>query len=173
MQIKPVDQGNDLFLVTDVIQTQTLEHLHQINLNSYKHHGAYMQEDSLRRELETETDEFFHKVTADINCQNNRDKFSEVLNYDVKDIGVSYWWDTPGYTIGIHNDQEWIDRVLQIYLWPNHADLGTVFYQGDKIRYAFKYIPNTGYLMLNQGQRHGMTTPVPINTIRLSAHCGL
>ena len=126
MHIKPVDEGNDLFIVSDVIQQQTLDNLLNIDLNTYKHHGAYMQEDSLRRELEIGTEDVFNQIKLDINLQQNKDAFSEVLKYQVQDIGVDFWWDTPGYTIDIHNDQEWIDRVLQIYLWPNNTDLGTV-----------------------------------------------
>ena len=40
MHIKPVDDGNDLFIVSDVIQQQTLDNLLNIDLNTYKHHGA-------------------------------------------------------------------------------------------------------------------------------------
>ena len=173
MHIEPVDKGNDLFIVSNVIQQQTLSGLLDIDLNTYKHHGAYMQEDSLRRELEIVAEDVFHQIKLDINSQQNKDAFSEVLKYQVQDIGVDFWWDTPGYTIDIHNDQEWIDRVLQIYLWPNDINLGTVFYENNTVRYAVPYVANTGYLMINKGQRHGMTNPVPNNTIRLSAHCGL
>mgnify|MGYP001231604178 CR=1 FL=1 len=173
MQIASIDDGNDLYLVTGIIKEATLRDLHKIDLHSYKHHGAYMQEDSLRRELEFDSNDMLNQITTDINAQENRDAFSEVLEYKVQEIGTSFWWDTPGYTIGVHNDQEWIDRVLQIYLWPNDKNLGTVFYEDDEVRYAFDYIPNTGYLMNNKGQRHGMTVPVPADTIRLSVHCGL
>ena len=103
------------------------------------------------------------------------------------------WLDEPGYTIGNHPDNPAVREVIQVFLWPNTVDLGTTFYHNIaredeldengsftnpseenihnlKVLKQFPYVVNTGYVMKNVYQIHGMTVPVPAETVRFSLY---
>jgi hypothetical protein len=93
--------------------------------------------------------------------------------------GTAFWLDEPGFTCGMHTDGElpgslhmpWIGTGTSFY-W--HRDSAT-------LRYQVPALPNTGYIMINQADStgfrkllwHGMLTPVPQNTFRLTSYTWL
>jgi hypothetical protein len=77
-------------------------------------------------------------------------------------IGMTLWWDEPGYIIPWHTDHPMISSALQIYLFDQAPlDLGTVFdVHGDHVLVPYQH--NTGYLSLHgPGRlRHQTSRPV-------------
>ena len=74
--------------------------------------------------------------------------------------------------------------AIQMYWIGASQDLGTTWYHykdQNMIRHSFKFKPNTGYIMINQSdpdgyrklQWHGMLTPVPANSFRVSSYSWL
>jgi hypothetical protein len=91
----------------------------------------------------------------------------------------TFWLDEPGFDCGIHTDGE-LPGAMQLY-WIGNSNLGTTFYHnknGKNIRVQFKFVANQGYVMINLPdhhgyqllQWHGMLTPVPKDTFRLSSY---
>ena len=94
-------------------------------------------------------------------------------------VGTAFWVDEPGFTCDLHTDGamsgslhlSWIGTGTSFY-W--HKDPAT-------LRYQVPALPNSGYIMINQtdstGFRkmiwHGMLTPVPENTFRLTSYTWL
>jgi hypothetical protein len=67
--------------------------------------------------------------------------------------------------------------------WTGH-NLGTAFYHYNNpaaLRYQVEAVPNAGYLIINNAdstgyrklQWHGMLTPVPANSLRVSSYSWL
>ena len=132
-------------------------------------------------------------IIKSINSKENLQQLSDLFHKQICGIGSNFWLDEPGYTIGNHPDNPAVSEVIQVYLWPNTVDLGTTFYHniaGEdeldehgsftnpseeniynlKILKQFPYMVNTGYVMKNVYQIHGMTVPVPAETVRFSLY---
>ena len=193
MQIHPVNQSDGLYSISEVFDKQLLEELHKKDLYSYPWEKENMQTNLLRRKLLYAEDDILAELDKSINSKENLQQLSDTFNKQFYGISPMFWLDEPGYTIGNHPDNPVVGEVIQVYLWPNTVDLGTNFYQNTageeeldkhgsftnpseenmynlKILKQFPYEVNTGYLMKNLYQIHGMTVPVPAETVRFSMY---
>lgn len=119
-------------------------------------------------------------VSKIINDINNNLKKSKLLSYINKIMDENYtscsfkvWWDTAGYFIGMHTDNDRIDTSMQIYITDViHNHLGTSFaYNTSKPFLTLPYIQNSGYIFKNTNTiRHGMTMSVPDGFDRISLY---
>lgn len=99
-------------------------------------------------------------------------------------MGATRWWvDLPGFTCDVHTDGE-LPGSIHIMWQGTDSGLGTQFYHfksADSLRFHCPMIANQGYVMVNRPdhngyrhlQWHGMTTPVPTGTIRVSSYIPL
>jgi len=192
MQIKAVDHGNDLWTVSDVFDPELLARLHSKDLYAYEWQKVNMQDDLLRRQLIYSNEDVLHEINTQINKKENLQHLSDTLGEQVYSVNSKFWMDLEDYIITNHPDNPAVKNVIQIFLWPNDASLGTEFFHkvaesseldeqgswigpgeninGQRLRKKFDYVVNTGYLMKNKYQIHGMTTPVPKNSLRLSLY---
>ena len=193
MQIQAVDHNDDLWAVSDVFDPDLLARLHSKDLYAYEWQKVNMQEDLLRRELTYSKEDVLHEINTQINNKENLQQLSDTLEVKVHRVNSKFWMDLEDYIITNHPDNPAVKNVIQIFLWPNDASLGTEFFhnvaesseldeQGgwtnpsqenindQRLRKKFDYIVNTGYIMKNRYQIHGMTTPIPKNSFRLSLY---
>jgi hypothetical protein len=193
MQIQAVDHNDDLWAVSDVFDPDLLARLHSKDLYAYEWQKVNMQEDLLRRELTYSKEDVLHEINTQINNKENLQQLSDTLEVKVHRVNSKFWMDLEDYIITNHPDNPAVRNVIQIFLWPNDASLGTEFFhnvaesseldeQGSwtnpsqenindqHLRKKFDYVVNTGYIMKNRYQIHGMTTPVPKNSFRLSLY---
>ena len=193
MQIQAVDHNDDLWAVSDVFDPDLLARLHSNDLHAYEWQKVNMQEDLLRRELTYSKEDVLHEINTQINNKENLQQLSDTLGVKVHRVNSKFWMDLEDYIITNHPDNPAVKNVIQIFLWPNDASLGTEFFhnvaesseldeQGgwtnpsqenindQRLRKKFDYIVNTGYIMKNRYQIHGMTAPVPKNSFRLSLY---
>ena len=193
MQIQAVDHNDDLWAVSDVFDPDLLARLHSKDLHAYEWQKVNMQEDLLRRELTYSKEDVLHEINTQINNKENLQQLSDTLEVKVHRVNSKFWMDLEDYIITNHPDNPAVKNVIQIFLWPNDASLGTEFFhnvaesseldeQGgwtnpsqenindQRLRKKFDYIVNTGYIMKNRYQIHGMTAPVPKNSFRLSLY---
>ena len=193
MQIQAVDHNDDLWAVSDVFDPDLLARLHSKDLYAYEWQKVNMQEDLLRRELTYSKEDVLHEINTQINNKENLQQLSDTLEVKVHRVNSKFWMDLEDYIITNHPDNPAVRNVIQIFLWPNDASLGTEFFhnvaesseldeQGgwtnpsqenindQRLRKKFDYIVNTGYIMKNRYQIHGMTAPVPKNSFRLSLY---
>ena len=193
MQIQAVDHNDDLWAVSDVFDPDLLARLHSKDLYAYEWQKVNMQEDLLRRELTYSKEDVLHEINTQINNKENLQQLSDTLEVKVHRVNSKFWMDLEDYIITNHPDNPAVRNVIQIFLWPNDASLGTEFFHnvaesseldeqggwtnpsqeninGLHLRKRFDYMVNTGYIMKNRYQIHGMTTPVPKNSFRLSLY---
>ena len=193
MQIQAVDHNDDLWAVSDVFDPDLLARLHSKDLYAYEWQKVNMQEDLLRRELTYSKEDVLHEINTQINNKENLQQLSDTLGVKVHRVNSKFWMDLEDYIITNHPDNPAVRNVIQIFLWPNDASLGTEFFhnvaesseldeQGSwtnpsqenindqHLRKKFDYVVNTGYIMKNRYQIHGMTTPIPKNSFRLSLY---
>ena len=193
MQIQAVDHNDDLWAVSDVFDPDLLARLHSKDLYAYEWQKVNMQEDLLRRELTYSKEDVLHEINTQINNKENLQQLSDTLEVKVHRVNSKFWMDLEDYIITNHPDNPAVKNVIQIFLWPNDASLGTEFFHnvaesseldeqggwtnpsqeninGLHLRKRFDYMVNTGYIMKNRYQIHGMTTPVPKNSFRLSLY---
>jgi hypothetical protein len=169
MLIKPVDDKQDLFSVSNALPKQLLEELNKIPLDAAPFTKMEWQEDMPRRRLVQMPESVFEKIHNYINEQ--KQQLGMVLGKDVSHIDTAFWYDLEGFTFPSHVDNAGVKDVLQIYL-TDCADAGTVFYEGEQQRIKFDCITNTGYLMINnENQKHGVPHVLGKNDTRLSLYC--
>ena len=187
MQITPVDQDNNLFLIADLFPQALVNQITQTPWLSLSYYMEPSNRDLRRRvhnnqlswidEWHECIDRAWDSIMAETGCDH-----LEYFNLDGSATG--FWIDLPTYTCPIHTDGE-LPGSIQMYWHGANADLGTVWYhykdQTDNIRHTFKFIPNTGYIMINKPesdgyrklQWHGMLNPVPDNSFRVSSYSWL
>jgi len=192
MQIQAVDHNDDLYAV----YTDLLARLHSEDLLAYEWQKVDWQEDLQRRQLKYSKDDVLHEIYTQFNTKEHLQQLSDTLGEEIHTVSSCFWLDLPGYTIDNHPDNPGVRNVIQIFLWPNNASLGTEFFhnvaesselddQGRwtnpsqenindrRLRKKFDYVVNTGYIMKNRYHLHGMTTPVPKDSLRLSLYGNL
>lgn len=183
MKITAVDIANDLFIVEDALPMSLLQYIKKQDFWQYPWENQEMQSDTHRRKIKTDNLALFDDINQ---CYfNELDQIAEVTNVTFIDQPIlehrcwsSFWLDYEGFNCNIHEDGAERNyrplMAMQVYLTESADNLGTVFYHdalGKRVRYAFPYKINTGYLMLNHpGQWHGMLHKVPTGHIRLSSY---
>jgi len=193
MQLQAVDHNDDLWAVSDVFDPDLLARLHSKDLFAYEWQKVDCQEDLLRRQLKYNKDDVLHEIYLQFHTKEHLQQLSDTLGEEFDRVSSCFWLDLPGYTIDNHPDNPGVRNVIQIFLWPNNASLGTEFFHNvaelseldeegrwinpsqenindQRLRKKFDYIVNTGYIMKNRYQIHGMTAPVPKNSFRLSLY---
>lgn len=181
MQITPVDQDNNLFAVSEMIPQSLVDRILQtpwLNLQFSLEEGNR----NLRRRIDNNelpwisewhdcVSDLWHTVQQSTGCK----------HYKYLDTG--FWVDMPTYTCPLHTDGE-LPGSMQMYWVGSTTDIGTTWYHykdPEKIRHRFEFIVNTGYIMINQPeangyrklQWHGMLTPVPENSFRVTSYSWL
>lgn len=182
MQITPIDQNNNLFAITGLIPQSLVDKILETDWLSLEHkltEGNRL----LRRQVQNNQlpwinewhdcmRQTWQSIVEQTTCNH--------LNY----ADTGFWIDMPTYTCPIHTDGE-LPGSIQMYWIGADTNIGTTWYhhknQLDQTRHVFKFIPNTGYIMINQPepngyrklQWHGMLTPVPDNSFRVSSYSWL
>jgi hypothetical protein len=182
MQITPVDQDHNLFEISNLIPQPLVDKVLQtpwIDL-------TYSLEDGnreLRRRIHNDQLPWINEWHDCIRKQwDNIVQQTGCDHLTYSDTG--FWIDEATYTCPIHTDGE-LPGAIQLYWVGESKDTGTTWYRyrghPDKIRHSCKFITNTGYMMINKPepngyrklQWHGMLTPVPDNSIRVSSYSWL
>jgi len=181
MQIIPVDQDCNLFAVTDLIPQSLVDKILKTDWLSLTHtltEGNRL----LRRQVHNNQlswinewhnciHQAWENIVKETGCHH--------LNY----ADTGFWIDQETYTCPIHTDGE-LPGSMQMYWIGADRNIGTTWYHykdQNLIRYCFEFRPNTGYIMINKPadngyrklQWHGMLTPVPNNSFRLSSYSWL
>lgn len=186
MQITPVDQDNNLFEIVDLVPQSLVNKITQTPWLTLAYHMEPSNR-NLRRRVHNDQlmwidewhkciDQVWDSIVEHTGCDH-----LEYFNLDGSATG--FWVDLPTYTCPIHTDGE-LPGAIQMYWIGASQDLGTAWYcykQPDKVRHQFKFNTNTGYLMINQPesngyrklQWHGMLTPVPENSFRVTSYSWL
>lgn len=179
MQLKPVDQYQDLFAVHDVFPDSLVQAILKtdwLNLPWQRQEG---QELWARRRI---NDDALPWISEWSNfCQQLWPQLSALLGMPLLAYqGTAWWLDEPGFTCALHTDGE-MPGAMQISWIGALPDLGTAFYHyknSQSLRHQFEMKSNSGYIMINSAQNqgfrhlqwHGMLTAVPPNTFRLSSY---
>jgi len=179
MIVSAVDDFEDLFQVQNFVTESLLTQIVSTPWPDLPYTPAFKQERWRRRNIQTENlpwIEQWHNYVNSIWKTLEQKVGMKLQDYHNNTV---WWLDEPGFICDIHTDGE-LEGSLQMYLVGNTM-LGNTFYNfknEHKIRHHFDFTPNSGYAMLNvpnnTGYRHlqwhGMLTPVPNNTYRLSSY---
>jgi hypothetical protein len=92
--------------------------------------------------------------------------FFKIIPKLSKYTAIELWRDYPGYTNGLHYDDEIVKHIIIVYLdGKGEENMGTIYYENDE-KYLVSYEKNNGILLLNSNQVwHGMSGNVS-NDIR-------
>jgi len=203
MIISAIDNRNDLFAIKNIIPNNLIEALSNEDITDYTLERQPMQEDFCRYRVCYDQDTVIGKIVDSIlwipnfwspNSYSLLEKINKIIGSNFSHIDASVWYDYEGFKMEKHIDNPSIKSAMQIYLDQGNINLGTTFYFVDdkdieikddiqqwhlknynlNKRHNFKYIPNTGYLMLNNKyQAHGPSGFVDNNERRLSLYCYL
>jgi hypothetical protein len=186
MQITPVDQDNNLFEIINLVPQSLVEKITQTPWLSLLYHMEPSNRDLRRRVANNQLswiaewheciDQAWSNIVQATGCDH-----LEYFNLDGSATG--FWIDMPSYTCPMHTDGE-LPGAIQMYWIAPNQDLGTTWYHykdTTSIRHNFEFKPNTGYIMINQQnpngyrklQWHGMLTPVPKDSFRVSSYSWL
>lgn len=167
MRIEEVDK--QLFHVHEVLPEPLAKAIAAIDWLSLPWHKGERQESWPRRHITssahptlTEADSYFETV------QHLLENHCGIKFYNKP---YTRWWlDEPGFDCSLHTDGE-LPSSMQLFWFSPGIQYGTKFYNSKNvwdIKYDFPFVPNSGYLMLNQSkddyqilQWHGMPNTVP------------
>ena len=179
MFVSSVDNFNDLFQIQNFVPEYLSTQILSTPWQDLPYESAYKQSSWARRSILSENlpwieqwHDHIYSIWKDLEHQVGR----PLEDYHKDTV---WWLDEPGFICNIHTDGE-LEGSLQMY-WVGNTNLGTTFYNfknKHKIRHQFDFVPNCGYVMMNMAdsngyrhlQWHGMLTPVPENTYRLSSY---
>ena len=182
MQITAVDQDHNLFAIIDLVPQSLVDKILETDWLSLEHtltEGNRL----LRRQVQNYQLPWINEWHDCIH-QNWQSIAEQTTCNHLKYADTGFWIDMPTYTCPIHTDGE-LPGSIQMYWIGADTNIGTTWYhhknQLDQTRHVFKFIPNTGYIMINQPepngyrklQWHGMLTPVPDNSFRVSSYSWL
>ena len=169
MHITPVDDKKDLFLVDQILTDEMIQQLSHEVLEELPYTKQEWQETWNRKRLMPMPGSTLQSIADHYN--DNREQISKATGLEITQIDTRFWLDYHDFDCPKHLDNDGIDYVMQIFLSDAPKDLGTVFYEGDKIRKAFDFNKNTGYIMFNNDkQMHGMENKVPETVQRLTSY---
>jgi len=174
MKITAVDDKKDLFLVEDILPDNIIGAIQQLDLDSLDWELQSGQEVWKRKKLIPPASCVLNDVDPYLNSvrlQIANTIGIELVEYD---CWSSFWYDTEGFTTDIHLDGT-LPNAMQLYLKNGPENFGTVFYYNNsvpwKVRYKFKYKPNTGYIMLNNpDQWHAVPVVLAAGQSRFSSY---
>ena len=185
MQITPVDQDNNLFAIVDLMPQSLVDKITQTPWLSLQYKLEEGNRNLRRRVLNNQLSWINEWHDCIVQAWDVIEKESGCEHLECRNSdSTGFWIDMPTYTCPIHTDGE-LPGSMQMYWVGSNSDIGTTWYQYrdhlDKIRHAFKFVPNTGYIMINNPesngyrklQWHGMLTPVPDNSFRVSSYSWL
>ena len=178
MQITAVDSEHNLFCVQDVFSSELVEQVLAtpwLELAWTRQEG---QENWPRRRIKDSAISWLPQWDQELGQYWT--KIEQELDIKLAPYyGTAFWLDEPGFTCSMHTDGElpgslhmpWIGTGTSFY-W--HKDPAT-------LRYQVPMLPNSGYIMINQADStgfrkliwHGMLSPVPKNTFRLTSYTWL
>ena len=128
MKIAAVDDGVDLYSISDVFKLSLIQELHKKDLYLYKWEKENWQSDLLRRKLKYDNDDILNELYTTLNSKENIQQLSDTLGKHFHGVDCMFWLDAPGYQISNHPDNTAVTDVIHIYLWPNTKDIGTTYY---------------------------------------------
>ena len=192
MKIKTVDEKNNLFIVEDIIDWKLIHEFNREDINSYSWEDQGGWWDSPRHKLLYNENSALGRIRSSLS--DTPKQINDILKTNFKSIAMNCWHDLEGFECGDHIDNPEVKSVLHFYIGEASPDLGTVFYNAEEedvedinddqrwhlkkcnlpIRYNFKFIQNTGYIMFNnRTQAHGVTGTISAKDKRVSCYCYL
>jgi len=169
MTITPVAEVAGLYLVDQVYDIALLDQFLAEELSQVPTKSVALQEHWVFRKN--------YKLFPKQSCWNQLQQSVDYtlihqLGYHKRQaLDTVYWIDLPGFTTGVHQDDPGVFASLQVYL-DTAEGLGTQFYSNYfKLIFTVPYVKNTGYLLINSGQRHGF--PQSVQKTRYSTYTWL
>ena len=159
----------DLFEVSLLLPDDLLVELSKLPLDTVPFTKQEWQEDWNRRLLVPTQGSVLESIVEYYDSR--KSDIGKSIGLDITKIDTRFWFDYEGFDCGRHIDNDGVDYVMQIFLSEAPPNLGTVFYEDDRVRKAFKFTKNSGYIMFNnKGQTHGMEQKVPKGVQRLTSY---
>lgn len=193
MNIRPIDDLNNLFAIKDVVSEELIHELSQLNLMNLPYEPQITQEHKNRRCIIVEPNSIFERIDRHIDSK--KSIVEEALAISIQQIWSVFWLDLEGFYMTRHIDNPSVTSVLQLYLTNNDSS-PTIFFDIDeseiyekdtlqkyyykdgerpipKVRHQFDCIQNTGYMMINnKTQLHGNPDMyIGADEQRLSMYC--
>lgn len=169
-------KNSKLFLVRNFLKEEVYLELRKKLLTLRENQEAWtkipLQEKFQRKSLVHKTLPLLESIVEEMKSKEFL-KEMQLLDPNVKAFGVNIWWDTEGYHIVMHVDNEKIASAFQIYLGEEtEICLGTSFGYKDGTPFlTIPYSPNFGYFFTNTDDfLHGLITKVPEEFNRFSLY---
>jgi len=180
MQITAVDNENNLFKVESVFPDDFVQEILATDWLNLPWGPSPGQESWPRRQIDQTAipwigrwykylEQHWHQISQQTGIP---------IDEYIPASGTTFWLDEPGFICKIHTDGM-MPGSMQI-VWQG---TGTTFYwykDPKSVRYQMPDTANTGYIMLHANNQtyqkllwHGMLTPVPKNTFRLTSYTWL
>lgn len=164
MIVEPVAHIPGLYLVSEVYNPALLDRFLAEDQTQWPRGKLEQQDHLLRSSVRYFAESSFWKLV-----QNSLDH--EAL----AELGLAYkdsvcWLDEPGFSIGMHTDNEGVFAAMQVYLTDGPESHGTHFIADNKI-FVVPYKKNCGYVMINKKQYHGI--PLACEFARVSTYTWL
>ncbi|CAB4129084.1 hypothetical protein UFOVP112_182 [uncultured Caudovirales phage] len=180
MRITAVDESRRIFLIEDIFSTSTVNKILSLDWPNLPWKRGNAQEKWQRRQIDCTVDSSLQQAVNEIwNLTEEIGKLCDVT-FDNPHPATWWWHDEPGFDVSIHTDGH-LPSTMQIFWIAPSEYYATTFYKFKDENTPiteFKFIPNTGYIMLNMPNKdgsqplqwHGMLNTVPKNSFRVTSY---
>jgi len=179
MQITPIDSELNLFQIKDVFSQELVQQVLATDWENLPWQEQVPGQFRPRRKIQNSAIPWITEWNDA--CNNLWPVIEKALGTKIQCYqGTSWWVDEQDYINELHTDGM-LPGSMQVYWIGAVPNLGTAFYHYknvESIRHQFVMTPNSGYIMFNPEDAngfkkllwHGMLTPVPQNTFRLTSY---
>lgn len=180
MNIIPLNKENRIFHLTDIFPEDLLDTVLALDWTNLQWKRGNAQEHWTRRQIDSNSNPVLQNIVNYI--WDNLTEIGNLCNVRFTNPTPDTWWwyDEPGFDVGIHTDGH-LPATMQIFWTAPDESYATTFYNSKNSNdpaINLKFIPNTGYIMLNMPnedgsqplQWHGMLNKVPEKAFRLTSY---
>lgn len=180
MQLTAVDETQRLFLVEDIFEKSVVDKILNLDWPNLEWKRGNAQEKWPRRQIDCTVDPVLQHAVN--NIWDLVEEMGNLCNVKFNNPHPPTWWwyDEPGFDVNIHTDGH-LPSTMQLFWVAPDESYATTFYKSKNKNDAFtnfKFIPNTGYIMLNMPNKdgsqplqwHGMLNTVPKNAFRVTSY---
>jgi hypothetical protein len=181
MNVTPITSSDRIFQVFDIVPTELLAQIENLNWADMSWQRVALQETWPRRLI---IDQHQYPVLQQVDSYiwENISLIEEIckVTFANKFPSTSWWYDEPDFDVKLHTDGH-LPASMQLFWIAPGKEFATQFYKFKDLTTAitnFEFIPNLGYIMLNQPAEdgsqplhwHAMVNKLPKNTFRVTSY---
>ena len=180
MKLTPINSTNRIFHIENIFPELLVDDVLKLDWNSFSWQRGESQESWSRRSIQSDQHPALQNISTYI--WDHLDKIEDIcqVKFHGRYPSTVWWYDEPGFDVSLHTDGH-LPSTMQLFWLAPSEEFATQFYEFKDTNTPIsdlKFVPNTGYFMLNMPNTdgsqplhwHAMLNKVPNNTFRITSY---